>query len=276
MTEFHVTSGLIARVDHFNAAFHMARMGALAALPGNPFGVGVQAFGDGDGVALKVCHPLLRGKNRICGFRAGDIGLLDDLLDFYRADALSCTLFVPHGEMGPVLFQHLARAGLWSLGYGIVPVIMPDNLAEDSALPPGIIVRLSAPKEQEQYLDLFQRAFAAWPEQELEYRAFQWAEDSLPGGTRYIAEVAGLPVGMASFPVIGGVGHCGTAGVLPGYRRRGIQSALIRRRLSDALSFGCDLVVGGNSPETTAFRNFERAGLRLIPSGSTWRELPAI
>ena len=98
----------------------------------------------------------------------------------------------------------------------------------------------------------------------------QWAEDALPGGARYIAEFRGKPVGMASFPIMDGVGYFGTAGVLPHYRGRGIQTALIRRRLADAPASGCDLVLGGGSMATTTYRNFERAGLRLIPTGMHW------
>ena len=273
MTPFHVTAGLIARVDRFGATFNLARFSALAVLPENPFSVEIRRFGTGEGAAVKVRHPLLRGKNRVYGFSAADSSLLDELLDFYSADALSCTVFVPYGEMNPTLFQLLARAGFWSSGTGIVPVFVPED-----HIPPllsEIDVRVSGGEEKDLYLDLFQEAFAEWPEQEPEYRAVQWAEDSLPGGVRYIAESDGKPVGMASFPVLGRVGHLGTCGVLPNFRGRGVHSALIRQRLRDALSLDCDLVVGGNSPGTTAFRNFERAGLRLVPTGSAWRESPA-
>ena len=66
--------------------------------------------------------------------------------------------------------------------------------------------------------------------------------------------------------------YFGAAGVLPHSRRRGVQLALIQKRLHDAAVLGCSLVIGGNNPGTTAFRNFERAGLHLIPAASVWRE----
>jgi hypothetical protein len=71
MSALHVTPELIARVEHFSVRFHTARMGALAALPGNPFGVEICSFGDG--IACKVRHPLLAGKNRILGFSPSDL-----------------------------------------------------------------------------------------------------------------------------------------------------------------------------------------------------------
>ena len=268
MAIFHLSAELIARVDRFGTEFNAARFEALAALPDNPFGVEVQRFGDG--VAIKVRHPLLRGKNRIYGFQADNLSLLTDLLTWYKGDGLACTVFVPHGAVTQELFQGLTRAGLWSPGSGTVPVIVPDG--STPIVSPQITVRRSGPAEKDLYLDLFQQAFAAWPEQEAEYRAVQWAEDSLPGGARYIAEIAGRPVGMASFPIIDGIGYFGAAGTLPEYRGRGVQAALIQQRLHDARVLGCSLVVGGGNPGTTTFRNQERAGLRLIPSVSVWRE----
>lgn len=268
MTILHATAELIAQVERFGTHFNAARFGALAALPGNLFGVEVRQFGEG--VAIKTRHSLLRGKNRIYGFRATDLGLLVELLAWYKADGLGCTVHIPPGAMTRELFRGLADAGLWSPGSGTVPVVIPDG--SSSPLSPQITVRRSRLEEKELYLDLFQHSFSAWPEQEPEYRAFQWAEDSLPDGARYIAEIAGNPVGMASFPVINGIGYFGAAGVLPEYRGRGVQSALIQQRLHDAPTLGCNLVVGGGSLGTTTLRNQERAGLRLIPSGSVWQE----
>ena len=268
----HLTPQLIARAERFQARFHAARMGALADLPGNPFGVEVRPFGGNFGVACKARHPMLRGKNRMHGMGEADVDALHDLLRFYRADGLPCSLSVLHGEMTAALFSRLASAGLWSAGSGTAPAVVPDERADDE-VPPGIAIRCSGPEEKELYLDLFQRAFAGRNEADPEYRAIQWAEDALPGGARYIAELNGKPVGMASFPIIDGVGYFGTGGVLPEYRRHGVQAALIRRRLADAPTLGCDLVLGGGSMGTTTYRNFERAGLRLMPMGMSWRDV---
>lgn len=265
----HLTPQLIARVEHFQARFHAARMGALADLSGNPFGVEVQSFGAGFGFACKVRHPLLKGKNRMHGLGAADTDALDDLLHFYRDDGLPCSLTVLYGEMTETLFSRLTSAGLWSAGSGTVPSVIPDGRAGED-VPLGLTIRRSGLEEKDLYLDLFQQAFVGRDESDPEYRAIQWAEDALPGGVRYIAEFSDRPVGIASFPIVDGVGYFGTGGILPEYRRRGIQAALIRRRLTDAPALGCDLVLGGGSMGTTTYRNFERAGLRLIPMGMQW------
>jgi GNAT superfamily N-acetyltransferase len=262
-----ITPELIARIERFSARFNIARMEALRALDGNPYGVEICPFGRS--IAVKVRSSLLRGKNRIIGFQPGDAPRLDEMLEHFRADGLRCTLSVPYGQMTQPLFRHLVAAGLWSGGSGTIPVIVPKS---DGA-PPGaspIAVHESPPEEKEIYLDLFARAFAHREEGRSEYLAFQWVEDTLPGCRRYVAEIDRTPVGMASFPILDGVGFFGTAGTVPEYRGRGVQMALLKRRLADAPRFGCNLVIGGGSLFSPPHRNFERAGLRLVPLGTGW------
>lgn len=266
-----LTPELLARVAQFSADFHRARIEALRdkALGDNPYQIEKRDFGSGYGIAYKIQHPLLRGKNRINKFEAVNLPVLEELLDFYRSDGLPCALFVPPGQMTQELFERLVQVGMWSAGSGTVLATVPEG---HSALytPPYITVRVSGLEEKEQYLDLFQEAFGHRQERSPEYRAIQWAEDALPGGVRYIAEIDGKAVGMASFIIQNGIGHFGTAGVLPEFRGRGVQVALIHRRIYDAPGLGCDLVLAGGNPGTTTYRNFERASMSLIPTGMSW------
>lgn len=55
----------------------------------------------------------------------------------------------------------------------------------------------------------------------------------------------------------------GTGAVRPEFRRHGVHSALIARRLALAKHAGAELVVGGASYGSASFRNQQRAGFRL-------------
>ncbi len=266
-----ITPDLIARIEQFHLRFSLARMEALQALPGNPYAVEIQRFGNA--LAFKTHSPLLRGKNRIQGFRAEDVPYLHEALNFFRKDDLRCTLGVSYGQMTQDLFMQLSAEGLWSCGSGTVACIVPDRmLVSEARAAAPVQIRESSLSEKTLYLDLFRQAFEARGEGQADYLQFQWTEDTLPGCRRYIAEVENVPVAFASFPIIDGVGFFGTAGVLPAWRGGGIQRALIDRRIADAPSFGCDLVIGGGSLFSTTHRNFERAGLRLVPVGSVWTD----
>ena len=85
-----------------------------------------------------------------------------------------------------------------------------------------------------------------------------------PGVERYVARRDGVVAGGASFRTFEGVAQlCGSA-TLPQHRRQGVQSALLRHRLSEALRLGCDLAVVTTQPGSKSQQNVERFGFSLL------------
>jgi GNAT superfamily N-acetyltransferase len=78
---------------------------------------------------------------------------------------------------------------------------------------------------------------------------------------RYLAFVDGQPAAAATLTT-GEIGFLGGAATLPAFRGRGIQLALLRRRLEDARELS-EIAVVGASPGTASQRNSERAGFRV-------------
>jgi len=97
-------------------------------------------------------------------------------------------------------------------------------------------------------------------------RVEEWNEAlaATPGLTALLARVDGEPAGAASILVQGTSAVLGGAATRTGYRRGGIQSALIAERLELARAAGCDLAVVTADPGSTSARNAERAGFRLV------------
>ncbi len=89
----------------------------------------------------------------------------------------------------------------------------------------------------------------------------------LAGGRGLLARIDGRPAGAASMCV--SEGHDGSlaaffgASTLPEFRRRGVQTALLGRRLAHARERGCDLAVVQSRPGTSSERNMARCGFRL-------------
>lgn len=79
---------------------------------------------------------------------------------------------------------------------------------------------------------------------------------------RYLALVAGEPAGAAATVIHNGVAYFGGAAVLPDYRNRGVQAALIARRLTDAKAIA-DMVTLDAQPGSSSHRNAERMGFRV-------------
>jgi ribosomal protein S18 acetylase RimI-like enzyme len=66
---------------------------------------------------------------------------------------------------------------------------------------------------------------------------------------------------------------CGAA-TLPASRRRGVQSALLRRRLSDAQRAGCRLAVMTTQPGSKSQENAARQGFTLLYARNVLRHEP--
>jgi len=101
---------------------------------------------------------------------------------------------------------------------------------------------------------------------------------ALPDAINFLARVEGTPVG-------GGIAYImreanivalfGSA-TLPEFRRRGVQSALINRRLWEAAQSGCEYAVVSTMPGSGSQRNMERRGFRVaytkVVTVRTWPE----
>ena len=92
-------------------------------------------------------------------------------------------------------------------------------------------------------------ADAALPREELE-RLLREAmgPQSVEGLTRYIARLDGEPAGEAALHVDEGLALLAGSGTVPHLRGRGVQKALVARRLDDARREGCDMAVVVTAP----------------------------
>jgi ribosomal protein S18 acetylase RimI-like enzyme len=93
-------------------------------------------------------------------------------------------------------------------------------------------------------------------------------EDSsaTPGIVMYLAHRDGELAGAGSIRIADGLAQMSGASTLPAHRRRGVQSTLLRARLSDAARSGCDLAVTCTEPASKSQENMQRAGFELLYS----------
>jgi len=82
----------------------------------------------------------------------------------------------------------------------------------------------------------------------------------------YLARREGVVAGGASMRSVDGVTLLCGAATLPEHRRRGVQTALLRRRLSDACASGSDIVTVTTQPGSKSQQNSESNGFRLLYS----------
>jgi GNAT superfamily N-acetyltransferase len=85
-----------------------------------------------------------------------------------------------------------------------------------------------------------------------------------PGFVHYLAHVDAKAVGEAAMRIDGDIAQLAGAGTLPHARGRGVQKALLRRRLADARRAGCGLAVVTTAPGTRSQENVMRRGFNLL------------
>ena len=88
---------------------------------------------------------------------------------------------------------------------------------------------------------------------------------------RYLGRIGGRAVGEAAMGLDGGLAQICGAGTLPAYRGRGMQKALLARRLADAKAAGCDFAVVTTAPGSRSQENVMRRGFELLYThGPCW------
>jgi GNAT superfamily N-acetyltransferase len=139
-------------------------------------------------------------------------------------------------------------------------------------LPAGVAFR-SDPADLAADRELYGRVLnRGWDEPEEHGRGHLYAAAiGLPGWTHYLAYVDGLPAGAGALCAHQGVALCMVTATDPTFRGRGIQSALIGRRLSEAVAAGCDLAATETVDENASPRNFQRAGFRFVTRRQMYR-----
>jgi GNAT superfamily N-acetyltransferase len=85
-----------------------------------------------------------------------------------------------------------------------------------------------------------------------------------PSFERYLARMGGAIAGGASLRIQNGVAQLNGAATRPEFRRRGVQTALLGRRLADAARRGCDLAVVTTQPGSKSQENVQKSGFVLL------------
>jgi ribosomal protein S18 acetylase RimI-like enzyme len=95
------------------------------------------------------------------------------------------------------------------------------------------------------------------------------------GFRRYFARVGGHVAGVATLRFDGGLAQMCGAATLPAFRRRGVQTALLQRRLADAFDAGCELALLTTQPGSKSQENGHRQGFELLYSRAILVRPPA-
>ena len=148
----------------------------------------------------------------------------------------------------------------WFLNVLIRPVL-PEDM-DLPALPAGVAVHPIAPEERAMWAGLVSVGFGG-STLEPGVPNIAYTNTFTKDVTCFLVTVDGEPAGGGALEMRDGLATCFSTSVLPAFRRRGVQTALLRARLAAAAAAGCDVVTVMTSPGSGSQRNVQRSGFQV-------------
>lgn len=263
-----LTRDLIERLRRRDFQASLARINAVRAIPGNPFGA--QARYWGSALATIFDAEIVRGKNRVMGLEAEGLGDLDEMLDLFRENGTNCSISVYEEEFADRFRSLLAAKDVHQTGINCILYGRPVEAQAISAA--AVSTREMLTDEQDLFMELFRVGNDIGEQVWERLKTFESAENTEKDYRLFVAEVGDVAAAVGSLCTYDNIGGLAAASTLPTFRGKGCQTALIHRRIDEAARSGCDLVVSHASRFSTSHNNLERAGLRLACFGSTWKD----
>jgi hypothetical protein len=243
----------------------------LERLPKNPIGVAYRRI-DERIAALMARQIPSPSFNRVVGLRGGDERHIAPLVAWYREHDVNVRFEIVPGDDGAALGRELARHGYHQSGFHAALACRADDAIATTHATDIEHVRTAAAME-----DFLAAYVAGWGFPEKQHPHFKanvrpWLHQ--PGWSLYLARVDGRPAATATLFVHGKTAYCADATTDPAFRRRGLHSALLHRRITDAKLSGVDLIISGAEFLSASHRNMERIGMRLMFMRAIWSSLP--
>ncbi len=200
---------------------------------------------------------------------------LDRVEHFFRSRDVPSTIVVsPLSDMSlPAL---LGERGYRIAEFNSVLIkrISPNEPFEP---PAGIVIERVTPQTARPWMHSIARGFSQQITVDEEvFGGFA----ALPGALAFLARIDGEAVGGCGGRIIPEARIAALFGTatLPEFRQRGVQSALIARRLHEAAKAGCEYAVVSTNPGSGSQRNTERRGFRVaytkVVMTREWPETP--
>ena len=175
----------------------------------------------------------------------------------------------------PALGERLSRRGYVLQGFEDV---LGRTITRDDANPRiNDAIEISPMEESEGacWLDVAVTSFSSPDQQGVQAEALPPDEELkralqdftlVPEFRRYFARFHRKIAGVATLRFDDGLAQFCGAATLPGFRRRGVQTALLLRRLADALDAGCKLALMTTQPGSKSEQNGYKQGFTLLYS----------
>jgi hypothetical protein len=239
---------------------------AIEAQPNNPFNAHIRQFGDATAILnTQFKSPIF---NRVFEMTLHDVEHLPDILAFYKQYHIR-----PMFDLSPYISEPytvkdditlaLAKNGLYQGGFHQLLYAIPTE--DVPATPDNLDITIVDDSSADDFASVYEwysgdgrviRLLIGHPEY-----------------TCYLTRIDGEPAAIGLLHVADGVGSMATGVTLPEFRNRGSQTALLYRRMKDAVQKGCHLMVSQCRPGGSSQNNQLRVGFEIVGTKVWWTTL---
>jgi hypothetical protein len=234
-------------------------------------GAAVEAICGGHMIFAGLNSPI--GRTVGMGFDASATAAdLDRMEQFYQSHAAPSQIDVcPLTDPSLLEMLKQRRYVMAELNNVLFRRLNDDDQKEANDAPSGVTIRQGYAKEAQAFSAIVVRSFFPNGDEPEGFAEMIAPIYQAEGAILFVAEVDGKPVACSAGLIIPQrrILALFGAGTLPEFRRRGLQTILLRRRMKAAQKAGCEFAVIVTLGGTTSMRNAERLGFRVAYSKAT-------
>ncbi|WP_226682978.1 GNAT family N-acetyltransferase [Sutcliffiella horikoshii] len=248
------------------------RLIRVASLHENAMGVELKRFGNAMAFSVKnIPGPSF---NTVKGISGENIDDLDEILEFYTSRGILARFEVTPGNASIDLFRKLSTLGFFQCGFHTA---LYSPLSTEERVMGDADTSVQIEEINLENFDIFGELYTRGFGMPAAFKDFVTANNKVlaesDNWTFYLASVGGAAAGIGVLYVKNDVATLAASATVPEFRNKGVQTALIQKRMKQAADEGCRYLVGQAAFGSVSQKNMERAGLKVAYTNAIWEKL---
>lgn len=245
-----------------------SRLTAIQQIEGNPMGVEVKRFGQATAFsASNIPGPAF---NTVKGLKTGDEPYIEQIVAFYEQKKIPARFELTPAAASSELLTSLSEAGYYHQDFHTTLYMPLSKIKYETSNKPKLNIRKLEKDEFNIFADIYVKGFGmpdflksgVAQNNEVLYDNEHW--------TFYLATYDNEPAGIGVLFMKGSIATLAAAATNPYFRNKGIQSALIKKRIWEAIDKECTFIVGQAKFGSVSQNNMERAGMQVAYTKAIW------
>ncbi|WP_422657131.1 GNAT family N-acetyltransferase [Paenibacillus sp. EC2-1] len=261
-----LSESLILDIETSEMDYMTDRMLAIKERGGNPEGIEIEHIGSA--ICLYSKNMPWPSFNTVKGIRSTDIPYIDDMIRFYQSKGRKIQIEIVPSMVDQGLLEVLSEKGLYHAGFHTSMYMELElGIPEEEH---SIEIQPIKCDEFEKYAAVHCEGTGLPPQGIDPVARNNEVLYARPGWTFFMAYVEHKPAAVGVMYIKNGIASLTFAATIPDHRSKGLQQALLRRRLAKAIEEKCRLAVSQCSFLSQSHRNMERTGMKLGYVRTTW------